>query len=506
MATYNPLSLIKSIEWAKQLGVAAFYALLIYIGDSFFESDAVIAHLELASGFALAALLIGGQRYVVGVLLGAAMAHMVLGAAIWEIAIVATSDALQALCGIWLLMHEEKFDLRVQSLRDYFRLILLGGCISIAISALVANTLLLFFGFVAYEDVASSILHWWMSDTLGVILVTPLILVWWGTKCNWHEARQMVEAVLLLGLTILVGQIVFLDWMHDIAGSTAKSYWMFMLITWVAMFLGTRGTTVALLAVAVQALFGATQGVGYFADDIEQVSLLNYWFYILTLSLVGMSLATYVHEIKQANFAVAHRDALIREIHHRIKNNIQGITGLLRQLAEKQPNIREDIDQTIGQVQSIATIHGLQERTAVDDVELSELVCAVASGVGSLWGSAIHVEVPPGWKPYVVDAAETVPLALILNELLSNAIKHGEQAGPVNVALKHGRVLDFVHVVIRNAGQLPPNFERDTGTGMQLVKSLLPREGARISWHRRGNTVITLLKLEPPVITSGHES
>jgi two-component sensor histidine kinase len=503
MATYNPLFLIKSIEWAKQLGVASLYALLIYIGDFFFESDAVIAHLELASGVALAALLIGGQRYVVGVFLGAVMAHMALGAAAGEIVIVATSDAFEALCGIWLLMHEEKFDSRLRSLRDYFRLILLGGCISIAISALVANTLLLFFGFVAYEDVASSILHWWMSDTLGVILVTPLILVWWRTKCNWHEKRQMVEAVLLLGLTILVGQIVFLDWMHDIAGSTAKSYWMFMLITWVAMFLGRRGTTVALLAVAVQALIGATQGVGYFANDIEQVSLLNYWFYILTLSLVGMSLATYVYEIKQANFAVAHRDALIREIHHRIKNNIQGITGLLRQLAEKQPDIREAIDQTISQMQSIATIHGLQERTALDNVELGELTGAVASGVGSLWGSAIQVDTPPDWKPCVVDAAEAVPLALILNELLSNSIKHGDRAGQIRVVLEHGHVPDSVRIVIRNLGHLPPgfNFERVNGTGLQLVKSLMPRHGAGISWQHRDNTVIAALELEPPVIT-----
>ncbi|HCI14674.1 MAG: hypothetical protein A2063_04975 [Gallionellales bacterium GWA2_60_142] len=503
MSTYNPLSLIKSIEWAKQLGVASLYALLIYIGDAIFESGAVIAHLELACGFALAAMLIGGKRYVLGVFLGAVMAHMILGATAGEIFIIASSDAFEALCGIWLLMHGEKFDSRLQSLRDYLKLILLGGCVSIAISALVANTLLLFFGFIAYEDVVNGMLHWWMSDTLGVILVTPLILVWWWGKGLWRETKQVAEAALLLGLTILVGQIVFFDWLHNIVGPTANGYWMFMLITWVAMFLGARGTTVALLVVAIQALFGATQDVGYFAEDIERTGLINYWFYMLTLSLVGMSLATYVREIRQANFAVAHRDALIREIHHRIKNNIQGITGLLRQLAEKQPDTREAIDQTISQVQSIATIHGLQERTALDNVELGELTGAVASGVGSLWGSVIQVDTPPDWKPCVVDAAEAVPLALILNELLSNAIKHGDRAGQIRVVLEHGHVPDSVRIVIRNLGHLPSgfNFERDTGTGLQLVKSLMPRHGAGISWQHRDNTVIAALELEPPVIT-----
>ena len=502
MQIHNLLSLNKQPdEWMKQLGVALFYALLIYIGDFLFESDAVIAHLELASGFALATLLTGGMRYAMGVFFGAVMIHVVLGTAAGEIAIVASSDVMEAMLGCLLLMRGEKFDLRLQSLRDYLRLVLLGGCVSIAVSSLVANTLLLYFGFVAYENVVSSMLHWWMSDTLGVILATPLILVWWRSKCNWHEARLMVEAVLLLGLTILAGQIIFLDWLRDIVGPTAKSYWMFMLITWVAMFLGTRGTTVALLAVAVQALFGATQGGGYFADDIEQSGLLNYWFYMLTLSLVGMSLATYVHEIRQANFALAHRDALIREIHHRIKNNIQGVTGLLRQLAEKQPDTREAIDQTISQVQSIATIHGLQERSAVDDVELSELAGAVANGVGSLWGNAIRVDVPADWKPCVVEASEAVPLALILNELLSNALKHGGQTGQVGVVLKHAP--DSVQVVILNAGRLPDGFNsgRDTGTGLQLVKSLMPREGARMSWQDSDDTVTAALELASPVIT-----
>lgn len=370
------------------------------------------------------------------------------------------------------------------------------------------NTELLLLGMFPAEQYVQNLFQWWMSDTLGVVLITPLILVWWRCKCgfNRNEARQAAEAVMLLGLTILAGQIVFLDWLKDILATAANGYWMFMLITWVAMFLGVRGTTIALLVVAVQALVGATQGTGYFADDIEQGNLLNYWFYMLTLSLVGMSLATYVHEIREANFAVAHRDALIREIHHRIKNNIQGITGLLRHLAENHPNTRDAINQTIGQVQSIATIHGLQERTAVETVELSELAGALAKGVGSLWGRTIHVAVPVGWKPYFVDTAEAVPLALILNELLSNALKHG--GGTVKLALEYGQAPDSVHVIIRNAGQLSTDFdsERDTGTGLQLVKSLMPREGARISWRHQDNTVIALLELEPPVITSGHES
>jgi len=306
---------------------------------------------------------------------------------------------------------------------------------------------------------------------------------------------------------MLVGQLVFLDWLRDVIGHATEGYWMFMLITWVAMFLGTRGTTAALFVAAVQALFGATQGAGYFANDIAQTSLINYWFYILTLSLVGMSLATYVQEIKRVKLVAAHRDTLIREIHHRIKNNLQGVTGLLRQFADGHPEIAGSINQTIGQVQSIAVIHGLQERTPVGSVRLRELAEAVAAGVGSLWQRPVTVEIAPGWAPCAIEEAEAVPLALILNELLSNAIKHGETLGQIRVALKHGQRPGSIQFSILNAGQLSSgfDFEHNTGTGLQLVRSLMPRSGAKLSWQSQGNTVITLLELEPPVIFPEHE-
>jgi len=503
MPTYKFALPNTSIEWLKQLGIAALYALLLYIGEFFFESDAVIGHFEPASGLALAALLLGGKRYVLGVFLGAALIQGISGGSFWESAAVASSDVLQAFCGVWLLTRDDKFDSRLPSLQDYFRLILLGGGVSVAIGGLAVNLALLLSGLLTAESHFYSLLKWWMSDTLGVILITPLVLVWWQSKDHWRKAKQVIEAFLLIGLTIFIGQIVFLGWLHDSIGHAPQSYWMFLLITWIAMTLGTRGTTLALAVVAIQALSGAVHGTGYFADDIAASHLVNFWFYMLTLSMVGMSLATYFQEIRQAKIAVAHRDALIREIHHRIKNNLQGITGLLRQLAESHPETSGSINQTIGQVQSIATIHGLQERVPVGGLRLRELTEAVAAGVGSLWQKLILVETSSGWTPCTIEETEAIPLALILNELLSNAVKHGGRDGQVKIMLGTGQRPDSIRVAICNAGQLPPDFdfEHNTGTGLQLVKSLMPRAGARLSWQCQDNTVLTTLELEPPVIT-----
>jgi diguanylate cyclase (GGDEF)-like protein/PAS domain S-box-containing protein len=253
----------------------------------------------------LAALLIGGKKYAWGAFLGAILVNTIYLHPFWTGVIIASSDTLQAFFGAWLLTRKNSFNPRIHALRDYLRLILLGGCASVAFGTLTANTVLLFFRLLPPENYLSNLIEWWMSDTLGVILITPLILIWWWEKTNWRKEGQIIEAIFLLGLTILLGQIVFLDLFHNSLGQVTKNNWMFLPIIWIALRIDLRGTTIALIIVAVQALAGAMQGIGFFADDIAETHLLNYWFYILILSTTGMALATYVNEHKRIELDLA---------------------------------------------------------------------------------------------------------------------------------------------------------------------------------------------------------
>lgn len=198
---------------------------------------------------------------------------------------------------------------------------------------------------------------------------------------------------------------------------------------------------------------------------------------------------------------ISHRELLVREVHHRIKNNLQGIMGVLRQYAQGHPGTSEPINQAISQVQSIAVIHGLQGRSSLAMVRLCELTNAIASGVESLWQKPVSVDIPAAWTPRTIKEAEAVPLALVLNELISNAVKHGENSGPIKITLRHAPP-DAIRVTIMNEGQLPPDFEQNNAesTGLKLVSSLLPRYGARLTWKQQENTVITLLELDSPII------
>lgn len=92
----------------------------------------------------------------------------------------------------------------------------------------------------------------------------------------------------------------------------------------------------------------------------------------------------------------------------------------------------------------------------------------------------------------------------MLNELISNAVKHGDDDSHVSIALRHEPRPDTIRLTICNAGSLPPSFsdgdQRNFGTGLQLTASLLPRKGADLAWAQKDGIVTTTLELDAPVI------
>jgi PAS domain S-box-containing protein len=216
-----------------------------------------------------------------------------------------------------------------------------------------------------------------------------------------------------------------------------------------------------------------------------------------------------ISELRQAQLELQkareskHRDILVKEVHHRIKNNLQGIIGVLRRHSEIHPEITKPINQAIGQVQSVAVIHGLQGRTGMSKVRLCELTYAIASGKEALWNKSIAVDIPSNWSPFVIIETEAVPTALILNELIANALKHSAD-GIVSISLHNGLDTDSVVVTIHNSGLIPAGFGLNSsallGTGLKLVSSLMPQSGARLYWVQNKEQVVTKYELHSPII------
>ncbi|WP_028312067.1 PAS domain S-box protein [Derxia gummosa] len=196
------------------------------------------------------------------------------------------------------------------------------------------------------------------------------------------------------------------------------------------------------------------------------------------------------------------RDLLVREVHHRIKNNLQGVAGLLQQTARSRPQIADVLTEVVGQIQAISQVHGLQMR-AREALPLLAMAKAVINNVGSLYDMRLAVtESGSGLDEIVLPEQEAVPLALVLNELGTNAVKHRRPLAAVAASFEADG--EQVVVTLRNEGRLPEGFDlarigRAT-SGLGLLKSLLPRRGSQLQLIQDGEVVVTRLALSPPAI------
>lgn len=199
----------------------------------------------------------------------------------------------------------------------------------------------------------------------------------------------------------------------------------------------------------------------------------------------------------------AHRDTLVREVHHRIKNNLQGVIGLLRHYVHTNPDMEGLIKHAIGQVQSVAVIHGLQGRFGSKAVRLCDLTQDIAESTRALWPVTVSVDIPVGWRTVTIEEKEAVPISLVINELILNAVKHrSDLHGRVTIALRTGDQSGSVQIRIVNTGRFAlqsPN-ENHHQNGLRLVAALLPTVGASMRHEQQGDQVVTVLALAPPVI------
>ena len=287
-------------EWQNQLGIGVLYVLFGVVIHHYFTRNNIVGVIWPGTGLALAAILIGGKRYLWGVFLGSLLLNVLSNESLWSVFGITLANVLEALLGSWLLTSGNQPDFSLLNLSNYLRLIVLGGGIASIPSAIIGVFALLLAGTVTSADYFGNALIWWMGDTLGVMLLTPLILTWWQTKFQRLTGQQWLERLLLIGATFLLGQIVFLGWFDESFIIKPKAFILFLFVTWIAIRLGIRDTSIVLNMIAIQALLGAFLKVGYFANEIAEGNFQNYWFYILILSMVGMALATYVNEIKQA--------------------------------------------------------------------------------------------------------------------------------------------------------------------------------------------------------------
>jgi two-component sensor histidine kinase len=211
-------------------------------------------------------------------------------------------------------------------------------------------------------------------------------------------------------------------------------------------------------------------------------------------------------EKKRLADAVKQKDGLVREVHHRIKNNLQGVAGLLQQSAIREPKLTAILGEVAGQIHAVAQVHGLQ----LQDQKLTPqgIVRAIADNIRHTFGHSVPLKIVErddrkNGSHWIVPEQEAVPLALVINEITSNALKHGEPKSEVTI---HVTPSDSgFEVVVSNKGQLPDDFDLATRpvspSGLGLIRALMPKRGAELTLESATEgLVVARLVLEAPAL------
>ncbi|QXF83399.1 MULTISPECIES: sensor histidine kinase [Rhodococcus] len=189
-----------------------------------------------------------------------------------------------------------------------------------------------------------------------------------------------------------------------------------------------------------------------------------------------------VTEVKRRDRALLSKDATIREIHHRVKNNLQTVAALLRLQARRTGNAeaQQALGEAVRRVTSIALVHEALSMSVDEEVDLDgvfDQLIPIVVDVSTV-GSQIRVVREGNLGVFPADRA--TPLVMVLTELVQNAVEHAFDPG-VNgtVTVNAQRSARMLDVVVRDEGKgLPEGFslEASNRLGLQIVRTLVAAE------------------------------
>ena len=253
------------------------------------------------------------------------------------------------------------------------------------------------------------------------------------------------------------------------------------------------GQTLAELGVAETAARNAYERKEPVIEEIEQTTEVT----LLTRSIPllrqanddvevtgGVLLLRDVSELRRRDRLLLTKDATIREIHHRVKNNLQTISSLLRLQGRRltSPEAKEAVAESVRRIRTIALVHETLSREPGEDISFIEIVRPlmrlVEEGLQSADRPVTFQAKGDGGR---LPATIATPLSVVILELLQNAVDHGfpegSAGGAVVVVLSHDE--DELHIqVVNNGIALSPDFDfaKATGLGLSIVRTLVTTE------------------------------
>ncbi|MGW4561575.1 MASE1 domain-containing protein [Streptomyces sp. NPDC004561] len=262
------------------------------------------------TGIALASLLVRGPRVWPGIALGALLANVSLGPSVLAVLGIVAGNTLAPVCS-YALLRRAGFRVELDRLRDALALIFLGAFAGMLVSATVGTGTLALSGALSTGKFWPTWSVWWTGDAMGVLVVTPVLLVLRTLRRPRQvPAYRWLEGLLLLAATACVG---FVE-----TRGTPLMFLGFPLLIWAAFRFQLAGAAPCALAVSTFAIIAATRGSGPFLGHDLLTDMITLQAFNGASSLTALLVAAAVSERNQSQKEIARACAYLAELVARI--------------------------------------------------------------------------------------------------------------------------------------------------------------------------------------------
>jgi PAS domain S-box-containing protein len=287
------------------------------------------------SGLALAAVLLAGTRAWPGIWLGAALANVAVQSSALAAVFIATGNTLEAVIGATLIRHYIGVPRRFSCGEDVFKFVALVG-IACMVAATIGVLSIVATGAMTWGDFPAHWRTWWQGDVTGIIIVTPLMLLWTDHPPEaWPLSRKVEATVFALGIALAAYVVVGSDIVATGPGlSPLLLFLSFPFIVWAAFRFDQREVAAAIAALCAIAVAYTLVGRGPLAPDSINTLLLLLLAYIGIAAVTGLVLSAVVDERRRATDALRQaRDELERRVTERTQALEQANRALHQDIA-----------------------------------------------------------------------------------------------------------------------------------------------------------------------------
>ena len=522
-------------------GVAALYFAAGWFGLELFT----LVHPNVtavwpATGVAVAAFLVYGYGLWPAILMAAILIEYTTGGPV-VYSLGAIGNVLAALLATWLANRYARGPRVFERAPDILRFAGLSAFLAPMLAATIGAASLTLGRVAAPSEFTPIWLTWWLGDAAGILLVTPLLVLWHRNPAGYRSARELAEVVGLLIAVIASGFLIFF---HPVISQYPLSFACLPPLLWAAFRCGQREAALALAVLAVISTWATTTGRGFFRADTPNESLLVLQTFMAIIATTTLVTAALVAErepllrrervaVTRAEAASRAKDQFLAMLSHELRNPLGAIsvaTAVLDQLdaptAEAQRwrgtihRQTEHLARLIDDLLDVARITEGKLELRVQPVDLGATVTRcirTLRAAGMLQQHRTTIQPESAWVRADPDRIEQ-----IVTNLVMNAIKYTPSQGTVEVrTFREGgeavlRVSDsgigigreLLPRVFDLFAQGEPGLARvqgGLGIGLTLVRRLTELHGGRVeAWSAgvgRGSTFTIRFPRAEPALT-----